>query len=79
MRIRLPEVLKEHRITAYEVAKRSGGRVIPSTLYRLVRQKGRVRMVDGELLDTLCEILNVEPGALLERGGRKARRGDKSA
>ena len=74
MRIRLPEVLKEHRITAYEVAKRSDGKVIPSTLYRLVRQKGRVRMFDGDLLDTLCDILNVEPGMLLERGGRKARR-----
>ena len=73
VRIRLPEVLKEHRITAYEVAKRSDGKVIPSTLYRLVRQKGRVRMFDGELLETLCDILNVEPGALLERGARKRR------
>jgi len=74
VRIRLPEVLTEHKITAYEVAKRSDGRVIPSTLYRLVRQRGRVRMFDGALLETLCEILNVEPGALLERG-RKGGRG----
>jgi DNA-binding Xre family transcriptional regulator len=66
-------VLTEHDITAYEVAKRSGGKVIPSTLYRLVRQRGRVRMFDGVLLETLCQILNVEPGALLERGGRKGR------
>ncbi|HEV8449776.1 MAG TPA: helix-turn-helix transcriptional regulator [Gemmatimonadaceae bacterium] len=71
MRIRLPEVLTEHKITAYEVAKRSDGRVIPSTLYRLVRQRGRVRMFDGALLETLCEILNVEPGVLLERRRRK--------
>ena len=76
MRIRLPEVLIEHEITAYEVAKRSDGRVIPSTLYRLIRQKGRVRMFDGVLLETLCQILNVEPGALLERGGRRGRRTD---
>jgi DNA-binding Xre family transcriptional regulator len=75
VRIRLPEVLTEHDITAYEVAKRSDGKVIPSTLYRLVRQRGRVRMFDGVLLETLCEILNVEPGALLERGGRRSRRG----
>ncbi len=73
MRIRLPEVLTEHDITAYEVAKRSEGKVIPSTLYRLVRQRGRVRMFDGVLLETLCEILNVEPGVLLERGSRKGR------
>jgi len=71
VRIRLPEVLTEHKITAYEVAKRSDGRVIPSTLYRLVRQRGRVRMFDGALLETLCEILNVEPGVLLERRRRK--------
>jgi len=64
-------VLTEHKITAYEVAKRSDGRVIPSTLYRLVRQRGRVRMFDGVLLETLCEILNVEPGVLLERGRRR--------
>jgi hypothetical protein len=64
-------VLTEHKITAYEVAKRSDGRVIPSTLYRLVRQRGRVRMFDGALLETLCEILNVEPGVLLERRRRK--------
>ena len=76
MRIRLPEVLIEHEITAYEVAKRSDGRVIPSTLYRLIRQRGRVRMFDGVLLETLCQILNVEPGALLERGGRRGRRTD---
>jgi hypothetical protein len=69
-------VLIEHEITAYEVAKRSDGRVIPSTLYRLIRQKGRVRMFDGVLLETLCQILNVEPGALLERGGRRGRRTD---
>jgi hypothetical protein len=74
VRIRLPEVLTEHEITAYEVAKRSDGKVIPSTLYRLVRQRGQVRMFDGALLETLCEILNVEPGALLERGGRRRRR-----
>jgi hypothetical protein len=69
-------VLIEHEITAYEVAKRSDGRVIPSTLYRLIRQRGRVRMFDGVLLETLCQILNVEPGALLERGGRRGRRSD---
>jgi hypothetical protein len=69
-------VLIEHEITAYEVAKRSDGRVIPSTLYRLIRQRGRVRMFDGVLLETLCQILNVEPGALLERGGRRGRRTD---
>jgi DNA-binding Xre family transcriptional regulator len=72
VRIRLPEVLQEHGLTAYEVAKRSRGRIIPSTLYRLARQKGRVKMFDGDLLEALCDVLGLEPGRLLER--EKSRR-----
>lgn len=67
VRIRLPEVLDEHKLTAYEVAKRSNGRIIPSTLYRLVRQRGRVKLFDGDLLEALCDVLGVSPGELLER------------
>jgi DNA-binding Xre family transcriptional regulator len=67
VRIRLPELLDEHKITAYEVAKRSAGRIIPSTLYRLVRQGGRVKLFDGDLLEALCDVLDLEPGELLER------------
>lgn len=73
VRIRLPEVLNEHQLTAYEVAKRSGGRIITSTLYRLVRQGGRVKLFDGDLLEALCDVLNVEPGELLEREKTKKR------
>src|SRR5262249_47970777 len=77
VRLRLPEVLDEHDppLTAYEAAKRSQGRIIPSTLYRLVRQEGRVRLFDGELLEALCDVLGIEPGKLLERD--KAKRGRK--
>ena len=71
VRIRLPEVLEEKGLTAYEVAKRSNGRIIPATLYRLIRGKGRVRLIDGELLEALCDQLEMEPGELLEREGKK--------
>ena len=78
VRIRLPEILDEHKpkLTAYEVAKRSGGRIIPSTLYRLVRQRGRVKFFDGDLLEALCDVLNISPGKLLERepGQRRGKR-----
>jgi DNA-binding Xre family transcriptional regulator len=77
VRIRLPEVLDERQLTAYEVAKRSNGRIIPSTLYRLVRQEGRVKLFDGDLLEALCDVLEMEPGEILEREKAKKPRGRK--
>lgn len=67
VRIRLPELLEEHDLTAYAIAQRSGGRISASTLYRLTRSKGRVRYIDAELLDALCDVLGVGPGEVLER------------
>lgn len=76
MRLRLPELLEEHGLTAYEVAQRSAGRIDPSTLYRLTRKRGRVDRLSTPLLEALCDVLGVEPGALLEREtGRKGRGG----
>lgn len=74
MRIRLPEVLEERGLTAYEVAKRSSGRILPATLYRLVRSRGHVRLIDGGLLEALCDVLDVEPAELLERDAKKRSR-----
>jgi DNA-binding Xre family transcriptional regulator len=76
MRLRLPELLREHKppITPYAVAKASGGRISPSTIYRLTRSKGRVQNFDGELLEALCDVLGVEPGALLQREGTKGKK-----
>lgn len=76
MRLRLPELLKEHKppLTAYAVAKASGGRIKLTTIYRLNRNKGKVANFDGELLEALCDVLRVEPGRLLEREGTKGKR-----
>lgn len=76
MRLRLPELLREHKppLTPYAVAKASGGRISPSTIYRLTRHRGRVQNFDGELLEALCDVLGVEPGALLQREGGRRRR-----
>jgi len=67
MRLRLPELLKEHNITAYALAKRSQGRISLSTIYRLSRNKGVVESFDAETLEALCDVLQVKPGDLLER------------
>jgi DNA-binding Xre family transcriptional regulator len=71
VRIRLPELLEQHDSTAYGIARDSKGRIQPSTLYRLARQRGRVKYFDSELLEALCDVLDVEPGELLEREGKR--------
>jgi DNA-binding Xre family transcriptional regulator len=69
MRLRLPELLKARKppMTPYALAKASGGRISLSTIYRLTRQRGQVATFDAELLEALCDVLDCEPGELLER------------
>jgi DNA-binding Xre family transcriptional regulator len=73
MRLRLPELLDERGLTAHSAAVQSHGRINRATLYRLVRTQGRVRLLDTELLEALCDVLDVEPGELLERDAPKRR------
>jgi len=61
-------------MTAYALVKAAGGRIDMSQAYRLVRCRGRVRYLDTKLLDTLCDVLDVEPGTLLERTRGEAKR-----
>ena len=63
MRIRLPELLEEHKpepLTAYEVAKQSNGKILPATLYRLVKSQGAVKYIDADLLDALYDVLELK-------------------
>lgn len=71
MRIRIPELLAEHKLTPYGLSKASGGRISLSAAYRLNRSRGRIRFFDAELLEALCDVLHVEPGELLERDKAK--------
>ena len=71
MRVRLAELLELRGMTAYAVAQESEGRISTSALYRLLKSDGRVRLLDADLLDALCDVLEVEPGELLEREGRR--------
>ena len=81
MRLRLPELLAEHKppLTAYAVAKASGDRISLTTIYRLNRNRGRVANFDGELLEALCDVFGVGPAALLEREGKATKRRRRSA
>ncbi len=69
MRLRFPELLGE--MSPYALAKASNGRISMSTAYRLTRLGGRVKTFDADLLEALCDVLNVAPGQLLERDGAK--------
>lgn len=76
MRLRLPELLDERKTTAYQVAKDSGGRILPATLYRLVREEGRVKLFSADLCEALCDVLGITPTELfeLETGKPKGRK-----
>jgi len=67
MRVRINELLKRRGLTPYALAKASGGRVSLTMVYRLLRIHGRFTTIKTDVLDGLCDVLNVEPGELLER------------
>jgi hypothetical protein len=77
MRLRVPELLQEHGMTAYELHKRSAGSISLAGAYRLAR--GDFRTVSGRVLEALCEVFGIEdPGPLLARSAKKVRRGRSS-
>ena len=75
MRVRIPELLEERNLSAYGLARASGGRISLSAAYRLSRSRGRVQFFDNDLLEALCDVLEVEPGDLFERDAVKRKRG----
>ena len=72
MRLRVPELLERHNMTAYELAKRSNGRISTTAAYRLAA--GEFRAVSSTVLDALCDVFGIDdPGPLLERERKRAR------
>ncbi|MGI9076088.1 MAG: helix-turn-helix domain-containing protein [Gemmatimonadaceae bacterium] len=74
VRLRIPELLKEHGMTPYSLSKRSEGRISLSTAYRLARLNGRVKTFDAGMLEVMCEMFRCRSlDELLEReaGGKK--------
>lgn len=74
MRLRFPELLTDHKLTAYEVAKRSDGRISRSWAYRAKKLRGKLGTFGAVELEALCDVLGVEPHVLLERDRKPARR-----
>lgn len=62
-------------MTAYELSKRSEGRITLSTIYRLARQQGRVRYIDADVAQAICDVLSITPARLFdhENDGRDRR------
>ena len=74
MRLKLEELLEERGLTPYAAAKKSGDRLDASTLYRLIRNGGRPKFFANDLLEALCDVLDVAPGDLFERDKRPRNR-----
>lgn len=72
MRLRVKELLAERKLTAYELAKRSAGRISESAAYRLAANEWR--QLSSTVLDALCDVLEVDPGPLFDARGRQPRR-----
>lgn len=66
MRLRVPELLAQHRMTAYELSKRSEGVISLSSAYRLA--SGEVERVSLDTLEALCRVFKIrDPGPLFSR------------
>jgi hypothetical protein len=76
MRLRIPELLRDHKLTPYALAKRSDGRISMSTAYRLKEAEGRLETYSAELLEALCDVFGIKSlDELLERDAPKRGRG----
>ena len=64
VRFRLAEILEERGWTAYRLAQETA-LTVPAA-YRLADPDRPVQRLDITTLDTLCRVLKVQPGELLE-------------
>ena len=75
VRLRVAELMKARRISAYALAKGAG--LNYATAYRLSRPNGTFQRLESATLDRVCEFLQVQPGELIEwvpdRKGKSSR------
>ena len=78
VRWRIAELLEERNWAVYRLVQETG--LAPTVAYRIAKPDREVKRVDGGTLDTLCRVLRVTPGELLEyveipaRAGRGRKR-----
>jgi transcriptional regulator with XRE-family HTH domain len=71
IRLRVGDILEERRMTAYQLAKQSGGRISLSAAYRLAESNSGTFPPSWEMLEILCEVLKVDVCDLFHRSGSK--------
>jgi len=67
IRLRVGDLLEERGMTAYQLAKQSGGRISLSAAYRLAESNAGTFPPSWEMLETLCDVLKVDVTDLFER------------
>ena len=72
MQLKVPALLADRGWTAYQLAKASDGRISMSAAYRLAT--GDWKCLSSDVLDALCDTLEVEPGDLFVREGKRRKR-----
>lgn len=61
LRLRIPELMAAAGLaTGYQLAKRSGGRISPTTAYRLVDNGGKVESIDLRVLEGLLAAFEID-------------------
>ena len=63
VRLRIHEIMKTRRITAYALSK--GTSLSYPTAYRLSRASGEFGRLHTDTLDALCRFFHLQPGKLL--------------
>lgn len=72
MRFLLPKLMESKGLpTAYALERYSKGALPITTATRLVKAGWRLKRIDMETLDALCDVFNVGPGELLERDAKR--------
>lgn len=67
IRLRVAKLLEKRGLTAYQLAKRSGGAISTTQAYRLTSSKPTAFPPSFATIEALCDLLEVKPGDLFER------------
>lgn len=67
IRLRVGDLLEERGMTAYQLAKQSGGRISLSAAYRLAEDNAGTFPPSWAMLEILCQVLTVDICDLFHR------------
>ena len=67
IRLRVGDVLRKRGMTAYQLAKQSGGRISLSLAYRLEQDRFGKHPPTWDMLEIICQVLEVDVTDLFQR------------